>query len=166
MAEPYIGEIRMFSGSYAPQGWALCNGQLLSISENEVLFTLLGTTYGGDGQTNFALPDLRGRVPIHNTPTYPLGSRSGTETVTLTSAQLPVHSHGIVSTNDQAMQQSPENAVWAAPSSAIYGDQAPAGTMSPASILPTGGNHPHNNMMPYLTVNFIISLFGIYPSQG
>ncbi|HZG13948.1 MAG TPA: tail fiber protein [Candidatus Bathyarchaeia archaeon] len=168
--ESYLGEIRMFAGNYAPEGWALCNGQILSIAENEPLFILLGTTYGGDGETTFALPDLRGRIPIHlgvNPKTgtnYSLGQMGGTETVTLTTDQLPVHTHVPLAAS-VGTAVSPGGAYWAGNLS-IYSTDAPDGQMDAALIGSTGGGQPHDNMMPYATVNFIISLYGIFPSQN
>ncbi len=162
----------MFAGSYAPLGWHLCDGSILSISENEVLYTLLGTTYGGDGQTTFALPDLRGRVPIgqgrsSTTGTnYALGQQAGTESVTLMSNQMPVHSHtpmasSLVTSND------PTGAVWGTSETQEYVELAGDNkAMNPASVSVTGGSQPHDNMMPYLPVGFIIALNGIFPSQG
>ncbi|WP_134682956.1 phage tail protein [Brevibacillus migulae] len=168
--ESYIGEIRMFAGNFAPAGWALCNGQLLSISENEPLFMLLGTTYGGDGQTTFALPDLRGRIPIHtgqnprSGTSFALGQMGGTETVTLTTGQLPMHTHVPLAAST-GTSNSPAGSYWAGELS-IYSTEAPDGQMDPALLGSTGGGQPHDNVMPYTAVNFIISLYGIYPSQN
>lgn len=170
MSQPYIGEIRMFAGNFAPAGWALCNGQLLAVSSNDALFSLIGTTYGGDGRTTFGLPEMRGRIAVHagSSPggsTYQLGARSGAERVTLTTPQLPSHSHTPLgqSANGSA---APTGGFWAASTTQnIYSDQAPALDMNPAAIANTGGGQPHENMMPCLGINFIIALFGIYPSR-
>lgn len=168
MSEPYIGEIRLFAGNFAPMDWALCDGSLLSIAENEALFSLLGTTYGGDGQTTFALPDLRGRVPIHRSTTYPLGSKAGTETVTLITNQLPAHTHTVNASTAPGDAENPSNALWAQSPQTSYDNTAnpTLAAMNPTSVTSVGGNQPHDNMMPTLTVSYIISLYGIYPSQN
>lgn len=176
MGEPYVGEIRMFAGNFAPAGWMLCEGQLLPISENDTLFTLIGTTYGGDGQETFALPNLQGRFPIHQGTqasgggagtTYQIGETAGTESVTLTVQQIPAHSHPVTATSANGGQATPVNNVFAAVQSGnqMYNDQAPNGTMNAAAVNGTGGSQPHENMAPYLCLNFIISLFGVFPSQ-
>ena len=171
MGTPYIGEIRMFGGNFAPQGWMFCDGSLLSIAENDAFFNLIGTTYGGDGQTTFALPDLRGRLPIHqgsNTSgTYILSQRAGTETVTLSQNQLPNHTHALTGSTAAASSRSPVGSVPAATSRPIYGG-TPATLMAPNALASTGFNQPqpHDNRQPFLCVNFIISLFGVYPSQN
>lgn len=167
MSEAYVGEIRMFAGDYAPQGWALCNGQLLSILENEVLYALLGTTYGGDGRTTFGLPDLQGRIPIHTSSSIPLGTKAGTETVTLTTSQLPAHTHMANASSTVGAESSPSNAVWAPTTLENYSDGTGATpvSMNGAALSPVGGSQPHENMMPSLTISFIIALVGIYPSQ-
>ncbi len=172
MSMPYVGEIRMFAANFAPQGWALCNGQLLSISQNQVLFALIGTTYGGDGQNTYALPNLQGRLPVHqgtnpsNGTTYILGQSAGEEQVQLTLNQIPSHSHTPQAQSGVGNQQSPSGGFWASSSLDQYSAVAPNGSMSAAAVLPAGGNQAHNNIMPYLAVNFIISLFGIFPSQN
>ena len=169
MSEPYIGEIRLFGGTFAPVGWALCQGQLLSISENEALFNLIGTTYGGDGQSTFALPDLRGRLPIHRGNTFAQGQSGGTESVTLTQAQLPAHSHPLLASIDVATIAAPANQVLARSTGATvspYGSDAPRVSLAPGSVTSVGSGQPHDNMQPYLCVNFIIALEGIYPSQN
>ncbi|MCX7571874.1 tail fiber protein [Tumebacillus sp. DT12] len=165
MSESYLGEIRMFAGNFAPQGWALCNGQILSIAENEALFALLGTTYGGDGQTTFALPDLQGRVPVHPSTAYPRASKSGTETVTLTATQMPAHTHTVNTVNATATAISPNNAVWASGPRSTFATTGTPTAMNPASISTVGGSQPHDNMMPSLTISFIISLYGVFPPQ-
>jgi microcystin-dependent protein len=169
MSQPYVGEIRMFAGNFAPAGWMLCQGQLLPISENETLFNLIGTTYGGDGQSTFALPDLRSRLPIHQGNGFVLAETGGAETVTLTTQQIPAHNHSLVATTSGQVL-SPSNAIPAQPLSAqagtaIYDGNAPSTLLGSASIGQTGGSQPHDNMHPFLVLNFIISLFGIFPSQ-
>jgi microcystin-dependent protein len=169
MAQPYVGEIRMFAGNFAPAGWMFCEGQLLPISEYETLFNLIGTTYGGDGQSTFALPDLRGRIPLHFGNGFTLAETGGAETITLTVSQIPAHSHPLLATGNPASGAVPSPNVLPASSSAStispYGTDAPKGTLHPSSIGSVGGSQPHNNFQPYLCVDFIISLFGIFPSQ-
>jgi microcystin-dependent protein len=165
MGTPYVGEIRMFAGNFAPAGWALCQGQILAISENDVLFTLIGTTYGGDGQTTFALPDLQSRVPVHVGPGFVQGQTAGVESVTLTTSQIPAHSHVPLCSSGAGTNASPQNDVWAALDSNIYSDVAPSVIMAPSALGSTGGSQPHDNMVPFLVINFIISLFGVFPSQ-
>lgn len=168
----YLGEIRMFAGNFAPLDWAFCNGQLIPIDQNDRLFTLIGTTYGGDGQTTFALPDLRGRVPIHQGQgpgllSYSIGEIGGTETVTLTVQQIPAHSHTYLGTGNTAAGNSPANNAFAGATGATifpYGTDQPLTTLSPQTIGSIGGSQPHDNFQPYLCVNYIISLFGDYPS--
>ena len=165
MAQPYVGEIRIFAGNFAPFGWALCYGQLLSIVENETLFNLIGTTYGGDGQNTFALPDLRGRVPLHQGNGFVLAQTGGQETVTLTVQQIPSHNHGAAATSGPGNSDSPAGAnAWAAAATPLYSSAATNAQMNATALSLAGGNQPHNNMSPYLTVNYIISLFGIFPS--
>ena len=166
MGQPYIGEIRMFAGNFAPAGWMFCEGQLLPISENETLFNLIGTTYGGDGQSTFALPDLRGRVPIHQGNSFTLAETGGVETVTLTTNQIPSHGH-IAVANTSASGTSPTGTVWAGnPDLAQFAAPASINVqMSPLTVQNTGGSQPHDNLIPYLAVDFIISLYGIFPSQ-
>ena len=166
MAQPYVGEIRMFAGNFAPAGWMFCEGQLLPISEYETLFNLIGTTYGGDGQSTFALPDLRGRIPLHFGNGFTLAETGGVETVTLTVSQIPAHSHALLASTSVGNDTTPSNNVMSEPSGFFpYVNVNPAATMSPASIGSVGGSQPHNNFQPYLCVDFIISLFGIFPSQ-
>lgn len=166
MGQPYVGEIRMFAGNFAPVGWAFCNGALLAISDYSTLFNLIGTTYGGDGQTTFALPDLQGRLPVHMGNGFTVGQKAGVETVTLTASQIPVHTHvAAASTNNQG-SASPTNNFWAA--SPQYTEYAPTpdGTAMAATAIGTaGGNQPHDNMVPFLAINFILALYGVYPSQ-
>jgi len=168
MAQPYVGEIRMFAGNFAPAGWMFCEGQLLPISEYETLFNLIGTTYGGDGQSTFALPDLRGRIPVHIGGGFTLAQTGGAETVTLTTQQIPAHSHPLLATSNFASTSSPQGGVPAAANVVnvdAYGTDQPTSPVSPASVSSTGGTQPHDNFQPYLCVDFIISLFGIFPSQ-
>jgi microcystin-dependent protein len=164
MAQPYVGEIRMFAGNFAPAGWMFCEGQLLPISEYETLFTLLGTTYGGDGQSTFALPDLRGRVPIHNGNGFTLAQTGGAEQITLTVNQIASHTHPLIATTSVANQSSPSNNIMAQSTAAdLYIEDTATAGLAPAAITPTGGSQPHANFQPYLCVDFIISLFGIFP---
>jgi len=165
---PYVGEIRMFAGNFAPAGWMLCQGQLLSIAENETLFNLIGTTYGGDGQETFQLPDLQSRVPINQSGNYPIGVSGGVENVTLATGQIPQHSHTLTATTSPANDVNPANNVLAQASTFDGYEIAlpPATAMAPQSLSSDGGSQPHDNMQPFLCVNFIISLFGIYPSQS
>jgi microcystin-dependent protein len=167
MSQPFVGEIRMFAGNFAPAGWMLCDGQLLPISENDTLFNLIGTTYGGDGQSTFALPDLRGRVPLHQGNGSILAETGGAETITLTVSQIPAHSHPLVGTTSIANDASSANNV-VAQSNTLDPYQSTAGgsPMAAQSISSVGGSQPHDNFQPYLCINFIISLFGIYPSQS
>lgn len=168
MSQPYVGEIRMFAGNFAPAGWMFCEGQLLPISENATLFNLIGTTYGGDGQSTFALPDLRGRIPIHQGNGFTLAETGGVESVTLTVSQIPAHSHPMLSAQASATTSDPTDALLAiAPPATTFpfGTDAPLTTLSPTSVSSVGGNQPHDNFQPYLCIDFIISLFGIFPSQ-
>lgn len=153
----------MFAGNFAPAGWMFCEGQLLAISENEILFQLIGTTYGGDGQSTFALPDLRGRIPIHQGNGYILAEAGGVEEVTLTVSQIPSHNHMPRASSGGGSSTSPANHVWAGSSVNQFTTSTAGATMG-AQLQPTGGNQPHSNMQPYLCVNFIISLFGVFPS--
>ncbi len=168
MATPFIGEIRMFGGNFAPQGWAFCDGSLMAISQNDALFNLIGKTYGGDGQQTFGLQDLRGRVQIHQGAGFVIGQRSGTETVTLTAGQLPAHTHGAVASGS-GDQVSPNNGFW----SSDPGGNTAAYTATSNDTMATNaigsndpGAQPHDNMQPFLAVSYIISLFGIFPSQN
>jgi microcystin-dependent protein len=165
MAQPYVGEIRMFGGSFAPAGWMFCDGQLLPISENETLFQLIGTTYGGDGESTFALPDLRGRVPVHQGSGFVLAETGGVETVTLTVNQIPNHSHVLLASSGLATSKSPVGAVGAVAQGDLYTTSFTGVNMAAGAITPVGGSQPHDNMQPYLCISFIISLFGIFPSQ-
>ena len=167
MAQPYVGEIRMFAGNFAPSGWMLCDGQLLPISENETLFQLIGTTYGGDGQSTFALPDLQSRVPIHQGNGFTLAESGGAEEITLTVQQISAHSHPALCANAVANDPNPGNNLCGESSViSLYQNGNPATPMAPQSIGSVGGSQPHTNLQPYLTINFIISLFGIFPSPS
>jgi microcystin-dependent protein len=174
MATPFIGEIKMFAGNFAPRGYAFCNGQLLAISQNTALFSILGTTYGGNGQTTFALPDLRGRVPIHQgqgpgLSNYFLGQVAGTENVTLLTTQIPAHNHLVNAVAAGGTQDTPVNgypAVESTGTSKNYSSASPAGQMAPGTVAPAGGNQPHSNIQPYNCVSFIIALEGIFPARN
>jgi microcystin-dependent protein len=172
MSTPFIGEIRLFGGNFAPLGFMFCHGQVLSIAQNEALFTLIGTQYGGDGQTTFALPDLRGRVPVHRGQGPGLSNRTigqvfGSEYVTLTASQLPLHAHSQqASTNAVSAAQGPSAAPGASATTAYYGASAPQIAMAATAVDTAGGSQPHNNMAPYLALNYIIAVEGIFPSRN
>jgi len=169
MSDPYIGEIRMFGGNYAPLGWMFCNGQTLAISEYEALYGLIGTTYGGDGQSTFRLPDLQGRLPIHRSPSYPLGQSAGVESVSLTVAQIPAHTHMLIGSGAESETANPQNGMFATSADTpIYAPYNPSkgASLNAQVVGSSGGSQPHNNMMPSLCVSFIIATEGIYPSQG
>jgi microcystin-dependent protein len=164
MAQPYVGEIRMFAGNFAPAGWMFCEGQLLSISENEVLFQLIGTTYGGDGQSTFALPDLRGRIPIHQGNGFLLAETGGAEEVTLTASQIAAHAHPLLGSQASGTQPGPAGNLLA--NSTVltpYAPESATAAMAPTAISPVGGSQPHTNFQPFLCIDFIISLFGVFP---
>ena len=172
MAQPYVGEIRIFAGNFPPVGWMFCDGNQLPISENEVLFQLIGTTYGGDGESTFNLPNLQSRIPLHfgtsssSGVTYQLAEAAGVETVTLTTQQIPSHTHPMLASADPATTLNPGNNVLAATVTATpYFNIAPATPLNAQAVTPVGGSQPHENCQPFLCVNFIISLFGIFPSQ-
>jgi microcystin-dependent protein len=157
----------MFAGNFAPVGWALCQGQLLSIAENTTLFELIGTTYGGDGQSTFALPNLAGRLPVHMAASFPLGQIAGQEMVTLTTPQMPAHGHAVMASTAAGNQSSPAGNVLADSATvALYNGNAPNQSLAGQTVQPTGGGQPHDNMQPFLAINFIIALFGIFPSQS
>jgi microcystin-dependent protein len=165
MAQPYVGEIRMFAGNFAPAGWMFCEGQLLPISENETLFQLIGTTYGGDGESTFGLPDLRGRLPVHQGNGFILAESAGTEEVTLTVPQMPAHTHAAFASSNAASSPSPTgNVVGKSTQIDAFINAVPGTPLSPSAISPVGGSQPHTNFQPYLCVDFIISMFGIFPS--
>ncbi len=166
MAQPYVGEIRIFAGNFAPAGWMFCEGQLLPISENETLFQLIGTTYGGDGQSTFALPDLRGRLPVHQGNGFILAETGGAEEITLTVNQIPAHSHPFIASSAAGSSSNADNNMLATSVGNLYFSQPASspGTMSASMVSPVGGSQPHSNFQPYLCLNYIISLFGIFPS--
>jgi microcystin-dependent protein len=171
MAQPYIGEIRMFAGNFAPVGWMFCEGQTIPISENDALFTLIGTTYGGDGEQTFQLPNLQSRIPIHagtgpDGNTYQLGEMSGVESVTLSGQQIPIHNHTFLGTSNGANTGNPTNKVLAQSGNVTYMIVAdPTVSMNGAAVTPVGGSQPHENCQPFLCINYIISLYGIFPQQ-
>ena len=169
MSAPYVGEVRLFAGNFAPSGWAFCDGQLVSIAENETLFNLIGTTYGGDGQTTYALPDLRGRVPVHQggPAGYVAGQAGGAETVALTVAQMPSHTHAMrASTTAASTAHGPSEALGTSTAMNLYGAGTPSMAMDPNAVAPAGGGQPHDNMPPFVALNYIVALFGVYPSQN
>ena len=171
MSEPFIGEIRMFGGNFAPRGWAFCDGQLVSISSNDALFALLGTIYGGDGRTTFGLPDLRGRIPIHQgqgpgLTNRPIGQKSGVERAGVNVNQLPVHSHPMQASSDPADDVAPGGKVLATSASDIYVEDNPDVAMSAAAVTSVGGSNTHNNVMPFRCIHYIIALTGVFPSRN
>ncbi len=168
MAEPFLSEIRLMSFNFAPRGWALCNGQLLPINQNQALFSLNGTTWGGNGQTNFALPNLQGRVPIHFGAGFTLGQAGGAETHTLSQVELPQHTHQVVASTSPASLPSPVGNLLAQTPSNLYGNGTAGvnATLNPANISSSGGSQPHSNMQPFLAINFCIALQGIFPSPN
>lgn len=172
MSEAFIGEIRMFAGNFAPRNWALCDGQLLAVASNNALFSLLGTIYGGDGRTTFALPDLRGRIPIHqgNGPglsSRALGSKSGAENVTVVPNTLPTHSHTAQASTQIGSELSPQNEVLCeSPSLTMFRVTSPTAPLASNAVTAVGGNSQHTNIMPFLGINFIIALFGVFPSRN
>jgi microcystin-dependent protein len=171
MSEPFVGEIKMFAGNFAPRNWAMCDGQLLAIAQNDALFSLLGTIYGGDGRTTFGLPDLRSRIPIHagagpGLPNRPIGSKSGSESVTLGPVQLSSHTHALQGSSDPATTPDPSGSVFARSSGDAYGSEFSASYMNGAGVSNSGGGQAHTNLMPSLAVNFIVALFGTYPSRN
>jgi microcystin-dependent protein len=171
MTQPFVGEIRMFGGNFAPRGNAMCDGQILAISQNTALFSLLGTQYGGNGTSNFALPDLRGRSPMHQGQGTGLSQRvvgesTGAENVALLTTEMPSHTHQVKAVGSAGNNTSPVGNSWASSTTRPYSNQAPNTTMAPGALSPAGGNQPHNNLQPYLVVTFIIALQGIYPSRN
>jgi microcystin-dependent protein len=165
MSEPFLSEIKLVSFNFPPKGWALCNGQFLPINQNQALFALLGTTYGGNGQTTFALPNLRGRVPIHFDASHNLGEAAGSTSVTVNIQQLPTHMHTVLVNSTTANSANPINN-FLGNANNMYAAPQNLTTMNPGTITSVGGSQPHNNMMPYLVLNFIIALQGIFPSQN
>jgi microcystin-dependent protein len=167
MGSPYVGEIRMFAGSFQPAGWAFCDGRLIPISENDVLFNLIGTTYGGDGQETFALPNLSGRAPMHQGNSHIIGELGGVESVTLNSNQMPTHNHAMIVSKDQGTLAAPAgHTLGSNQSILLYRPGAGTQNFDPATTSIVGGSQPHDNMQPYLVINYIISLFGVYPTQN
>lgn len=173
MSSPYIGEIRMFAGNFAPSGWALCQGQTMAIAENDTLFNLIGTTYGGDGQVTFNLPDLQGRAPAHMgqgpgiSQDYGIGQAGGAESVTLTSQQTPVHTHALTATTAAGTSATPQtNLLAAGEGNRLYLAAGPDGQTAANAVGPAGGSQPHDNLPPFIVINYIISLYGVYPSPS
>ena len=173
MGQPFVGEIRMFGGNFAPAGWAFCNGATMPISENDVLFTLIGTTYGGDGEETFQLPDLQGRASLHSGTgssgtTYTIGEKAGVESVTLSTQQMPIHTHPMTaSLNPGTAANAAGNIICSSPSLNLYIEgEGPDAVMNSGVVGPVGGSQPHENMQPYLCISFIISLFGVFPTQN
>jgi microcystin-dependent protein len=168
MAQPYVGEIRLFAGNFPPNGWMFCEGQTLPIAENDVLFQLIGTTFGGDGEETFNLPNMMGRIPIHmgtgGEGTYVLGESGGVESVTLTTQQIPAHTHPFTVANQAGTSVNPGGLALSA-GITVYRPQPAVVAMNAGAISPVGGSQPHENMQPFLCINYIISLFGIFPSQ-
>jgi microcystin-dependent protein len=173
MSNPFIGEIRMFGGTFAPAGWAMCQGQLMAISQNDALFTLIGTTYGGDGQETFGIPDLQGRAPVHMgqgpgiSQNYQIGEKAGVESVTLTTNQIPIHNHALLASTALANSADPTNQLYAQSTQIlVYTQDVATKFFAPTSMQPAGGSQPHDNMQPFLAITFILSLFGVFPSQN
>lgn len=172
MSNPYIGEIRMFGGNFAPAGWTFCDGQLMPISENDALFTLIGTTYGGDGQETFGIPNLQSRIPVHagtgqSGIAYQLGESGGVESVTLSTNQIPIHNHPWIASSAVGTGSDPtQSLISQHPTASLYAAAPPAAAMAAGSVNATGGSQPHDNMQPYLVINYIMSLFGIFPQQS
>jgi len=171
MSAPFVGEIRLFAGNFPPDGWQFCDGQLMAISQSEVLFNLIGTTYGGDGQITFALPDMRGRVPVHQGGSggsnYVVGQAGGVENVTLTPGQMPQHTHAMsASTSAASAAHGPSEVLGSSATMSLYGSGTPTMAMDPNAIAQVGGGQPHANVPPFVALSYIISLFGIYPSQN
>lgn len=166
MAEPFLSEVRIMSFVFAPKGWALCNGQLLPINQNQALFSLLGTTFGGDGRVNFALPDLRGRTPIHVGGGHTLGEKGGEQAHTLSIAEIPTHVHVLQATNTDANRSDSPNNTILGPANNIYGPPVSLASINPATVTNVGGSQAHLNMQPFLTLNFCIALQGIFPSPN
>lgn len=171
MSEPFVGEVRMFAGNFAPRGWAFCDGQLLAVSQNDALFSLLGTIYGGDGRTTFGLPDMRGRVPLHagsgpGLSPRRLGAKGGAENVTLTVNQLPSHSHSWQASTAAASNRTPSGNGLASPTGDLYAAASNLTNLKTSTISNIGGSRSHSNLQPFLCINYIIALFGIYPSRN
>ncbi|MDD9945570.1 MAG: tail fiber protein [Myxococcales bacterium] len=173
MSDPFVGEVRMFGGNFAPRGWAFCDGQLLAVSQNDALFSLLGTLYGGDGRTTFGLPDMRGRLPVHagdgpGLQPINMGQKAGVEKVTLQVSQLPSHRHTMRASNDVADESTPSSAVVPAQVDTVQlyrAETSPNATFATRAVADAGGSQPHSNLQPFLCVHFIIALLGVYPSR-
>jgi microcystin-dependent protein len=170
MADPFVAEIRIFPFNFAPKGWAFCNGQLMPLSQNTALFSLLGTTYGGDGKSTFALPDLEGRAPMHpgqgpGLSLHDLGERHGSETVTLLLDEIPAHAHSLQGDEDDGAFKTPSG-MFVAAGNAMYVNTGPNTSLAPEALAPAGGDQPHNNLQPYLTLSFCIALQGVFPPRG
>jgi microcystin-dependent protein len=166
MSTPFLGEIKIVSFGYPPKGWEFCNGQLLPINENQALFSILGTTYGGNGTTNFALPNLQGRVPVHPGSGIVLGASAGEQSVTLESTQIPFHTHIPAAVSNNATLTSPTNNLWASSPANPFGNGSASVALNPAAVTQVGGSQAHNNLPPYLVLQFVIALVGIFPSQN
>jgi len=166
MSEPFLAEIRIVGFSFAPRGWAFCDGQILPINQNQSLYSLLGTIYGGDGRTNFALPDLRSRTPIHKDVSHALGQKSGAETVTLSDAEMPAHTHQLEGVTNPADTSTPDGAYWADNAGTPYGAPVAGNNFAADTVADTGGGGAHNNMQPFLTLAFCIALQGLFPSRN
>ena len=166
MSEPFLGQVSVFSFNFPPKGWALCNGQLLPINQNQALFALMGTTYGGNGQTNFALPNLRGRAPVHVGGNISQGQAGGASGVSLTQSTMPIHTHPVSASTATADRATPQGNVWARPAANAYGDPASASGMRSDLVANAGGSQPHNNMQPYTVLSFCVALQGIFPSRN
>lgn len=167
MGTPFMGEIKLIAWNFPPKGWAFCNGQLLPINQNQALFSLMGTMYGGNGQTNFAIPDFRGRIPLHLGAGFIQGQVGGQPNHTLTQNEMPTHNHFISGSSNTASADTPEDCIWGVPTGQLpYLAANPNTTMNPAAIPTTGGSQPHNNMPPYLCVNFVVALIGVFPSRN
>lgn len=166
MSEPFLAEVRVVGFNFAPRGWATCDGQILPINQNQSLYSLLGTTYGGDGRVTFALPDLRGRTPLHGSTTHPLGQRAGSEGHPLTTSEMPQHTHVPQGSEDDATTPMPENQVFGRATAPVYGPPTNLTTLGADAVGPTGSGLSHPNMQPYLTLNYIIAIQGLFPSRN
>lgn len=166
MGTPFLGEIKLISWNYPPKGWAFCNGQFMQINQNQALFALFGTMYGGNGQTTFALPDLRGRAAMHRGAGFIQGQVGGEEAHTLTQSEMPAHTHAFMASGAPGNTQSPANNFLARNQNNVYGNPGNLTTLKPITITNTGGSQPHTNMQPYLTINFIVALIGVFPSRN
>ena len=166
MGTPFLGEIKLISWNYPPKGWAFCNGQLMQINQNQALFSLFGTQYGGNGQTTFALPDLRGRTPMHMGAGFILGEHAGEEAHTITSSEMPAHTHNFMATAADGNNSAPPNNVLARTTNNIYGQPANLTTLKPQTVTNVGGSQAHTNLQPYLVINFVVALIGVFPSRN